>query len=100
MIMTFIQRRGPFDGVLVFKPEGPIKLTYLQIGIESPHSIPISEFEDNDFSFTCSINGKNYLVTERDVLEFSNLSLETISVTFVKPNNPYLIVNVAYEEAN
>jgi len=99
--MVFIQRRGPFNGSLTFAPETPIALNYLQIGIEHPQTIPISEFEEDSYPFIFSINnGERYLITERDVLEFSDLSLSTFTIVFLKPENPYLIVNVAYEEAN
>lgn len=107
--MIFIQRKGPFNEALNFAPTTPVKLRYLQIGIEHPHSIPLSEIEDDSsfpffsgetrsYPFVCRINGDSYLITERDVLEFSNLTLASFSITFVDPSDPYLIVNVSYEE--
>ena len=42
-------------------------VTYVQIGIEHPHSIPISEFTP---TVILSINNTNYCITEKDILEF------------------------------
>ena len=101
--MIFTQYRGPFNKSLILSDisssGSPVKLKYLQIGIEYPHSIPISEFEENDYSYIISINDSRYLITERDVLEFSNLSVTSFKIDFLK-NSRYLIVNVTYEEAN
>lgn len=109
IIMTFIQYRGPFNDndtltLSEFSSSGsPIKLRYLQIGIEHPHSIPIFEFEETEkginYPYIVSINNSTYLITERDVLEFANLSIANLTIKFLQ-DSPYLIVNVAYEEAD
>lgn len=110
--MIFLQKYGPFTNPLIFAPTSEIKLKFLQIGIEHPESIPISEFEDNNYPIIFTIksvdrsdvNGQeveeSYLITERDILEFSNLNLDHFSLSFTDPTNKYLIVNVAYEEAD
>ena len=122
--MIFKQFRGPFTKdnnnrytiTLPSQSEQGIKLSYLQIGIEHPHSIPISEFEkeaelsdgsiQKKITYPCiiSINDlqqqssiQQFLLTERDVLEFTDLSIGSFEIEFLQ-NNPYLIVNVAYEE--
>lgn len=123
--MIFKQFRGPFTKddnnqytiTLPSQSDQGIKLSYLQIGIEHPHSIPISEFEEEEkklpdgsiqkrISYPCiiSINDlqqqspiQQYLLTERDVLEFTNLSLGSFTIKILQ-NNPYLIINIAYEE--
>lgn len=109
--MIFVQKRGPFESnTTVFEPSGPIKLRYLQIGIEYPHSIPISEYEvdaNNKVTypgiFNINDSSEYYVLTEKDVLEFSNLTLEKITVYFSSKkiySNPYLTINVSYEEQN
>lgn len=105
--MVFLQKRGPFNKVLEFKEfsSSGIQLTYLRIGVESPESTPLFEIpydESNKLNYPIifSLNNDNFILTERDVLEFSNLSLNSLRFTFTNPKNPYLIVNVAYEEAD
>lgn len=76
-------------------------VAYLQIGIERPHSIPISEFPSyTDFNVILRIQGKEYIVTDRDVLEFGDIYFPTLNIEIVDANNPYLIIDLAYETAD
>ena len=122
--MIFKQFRGPFTKddnnqytiKLPSQSDQGIKLSYLQVGIEHPHSIPISEFEEEEklpdgsiqkkITYPCiiSINDfqpqspiQQYVLTERDVLEFTDISMGSLEIEILQ-DNPYLIVNVAYEE--
>ena len=89
-------------------------VTYLQIGIERPHSAPISETikEDNgqwveQYSFNSvigistdgGITYKSYTITDKDILEFGDIYITNLRVRIDEPNNPYLIVDLAYETA-
>ena len=69
-------------------------VTYVQIGIEHPHSIPISESAP---TVIISINNTNYCITEKDILEFEQLDLDQLSITVQEANNPYFIIDIAYE---
>lgn len=69
-------------------------VTYVQIGIEHPHSIPISESAP---TVILSINNTNYCITEKDILEFEQLDLDQLSITVQEANNPYFIIDIAYE---
>ena len=69
-------------------------VTYVQIGIEHPHSIPISESAP---TVILSINNTNYCITEKDILEFEQLDLDQFSITVQEANNPYFIIDIAYE---
>ena len=69
-------------------------VTYVQIGIEHPHSIPISESAPTAI---LSINNTNYCITEKDILEFEQLDLDQLSITVQEANNPYFIIDIAYE---
>lgn len=73
---------------------GLSSVTYLQIGIEHPHSIPISEQEPE---VILSINNVTYSITDKDILEFENLNLSNLSIVIEEANNPYFIINIAYE---
>ena len=48
------------------------------------------------------INGKRYSITDRDILEFSNfeLSKSQLDLRILDINNPYLIIDLAYETAD
>lgn len=108
--MKFEQYIGPFtSNTLIFNKRN---VTYLQIGIEHPHSIPISEIPENnnniEWPIIIGINRnsnssnfmeKDYVITDYDALEFE-LNHETVNVVIYENNNPYLIINVAYEDAN
>lgn len=108
--MKFEQYIGPFtsDTIILNKRN----VTYLQIGIEHPQSIPISEIPENndviDWPIIIGINRssnnsnfteKDYIITDKDILEFE-LNHETVNITIYENENPYLIINVAYEDAN
>ena len=69
-------------------------VTYVQIGIEHPHSIPISESAP---TVILSINNTNYCITEKDILEFEQLDLDQLSITVQEANNTYFIIDIAYE---
>lgn len=69
-------------------------VTYVQIGIEYPYSIPISESVP---TIILSINNTNYCITEKDILEFEQLDLDQLSITVQEANNPYFIIDIAYE---
>ena len=69
-------------------------VTYVQIGIEHPHSIPISESAP---TVILSINNTDYCITEKDILEFEQLDLDQLSIIVQEANNPYFIIDIAYE---
>lgn len=108
--MKFEQYVGPFtSNTLILNKRN---VTYLQIGIEHPHSIPLSEIPENNdnirWPIIVSINKnlnnvgftqKDYIITENDILEFE-LNHDTVDIIIHKNENPYLIINVAYEDAN
>ena len=74
-------------------------VTYLQIGVEYPYSIPILELDDNNWPIVVSINSQNFVITDKDILELE-LNHESITVTVYENLNPYVIINIAYENAN
>lgn len=104
--MKIDQYIGPFTSNLVFNRRN---VTYLQIGIEHPHSIPLTEIEEINnviqWPLIVGINRSqeqtqhDFIITEEDSLELE-LKHEVVTVTIYENNNPYLIVNVAYEDAN
>lgn len=73
---------------------GLSNVTYLQIGIEHPHSIPISEQEPE---VILSINNITYSITDKDILEFEYLNLSNLSIVIEEADNPYFIIDIAYE---
>lgn len=108
--MKLEQYIGPFkSGQVTFNKSN---ISYLQLGIEHPHSIPISELEtletDNDWPIVVTINSAtpelitqhDFVISTKDILEFKPNGLSTITVLIKeKTDNPYLIINAAYEDA-
>lgn len=123
--MWFTQRVGPFkSGQVIFNKKN---VNYLQIGIEHPHSIPISRYEnlvsddeviieypgsivvttENDTKFPIIFslnkgtnqNQRDFVVTEKDIFE-TRFNAESVIITTSDIKDPYLIINIAYEDAN
>lgn len=107
--MKLEQFIGPFTtNQIVFNKSN---VSYLQLGIEHPHSIPISELDDfteQDWPIVIAINSstpnlitqKDFIITTKDILELKPNGLSTITVRIKENiNNPYLIINAAYEDA-
>lgn len=111
--MRLEQYIGPFtSNQVIFNKDN---VDYLQLGIEHPHSIPISELDDfteNEWPIIISINSldsnritsKDFIITEKDILELKihNEIEENFNIKIIikdKIDNPYLIFNTAYEDA-
>ena len=111
--MRLEQYIGPFKtNQILFNKKN---VSYLQLGIEHPHSIPLSELEDfNDNSHILigiytvdtisnqvpAISQKDFLLSEKDILEFKLNGYKNVAVIIREnKNNPYLIINAAYEDA-
>lgn len=106
--MRLQQFVGPFteNQILLNKSN----ITYLQLGIEHPHSIPLSELENVDDSEVIigvyqtddisNITQQDFIMFDKDILEFKLNGWQKINVIIRKENNnPYLIINAAYEDA-
>lgn len=103
--MKVIQKIGPFLEPITFNLSN---ITYLKIGIEHPHSIPITNYND-DYNFDdhiiVSINKQNnqsshdFIITEKDILELI-VHKENLNVQVHESNDPYIIITVAYDNAS
>ena len=82
-------------------------VNYIQIGIEHPHSIPISEINLDNWPIIIGINTlnnsinkqQNFIMHEKDILEF-RYNKASINIWVEPISNPYLIINIAYEDTN
>lgn len=90
--MKIKQFVGPFSNGSLSLGIGNRKI--IQIGIERPHSIPISE--DNTQKIILDINDESYSIGELDILEFENL-YANMPIVVREVTNPYLIIDIAYE---
>jgi hypothetical protein len=109
--MKLDQRYGPFtkNETIIFNKKN---VNYFQLGIEYPHSIPISELDnlsDDNWQIIIHISQdpndnspeKDYVITTKDILELKPNGVRQMAVKIKKGyNNPYLIINAAYEDAN
>lgn len=74
---------------------------YLQIGIHRPHNIPITEIpEYTNFKSIVKINDTIYTLTDRDILEFGDVYFTSLAIEILDINNPFLIIDLAYETAD
>ena len=89
--MKTIQLKYPF-------PLISLNAKYIQIGIERPHNIPIS-LPYEPFSTPIRINNRRYAITDKEILEFGNI-YGTFTIEVLEKNNPYLIIDLAYEIAD
>lgn len=112
--MRLEQYIGPFKtNQVLFNKKN---ISYLQLGIEHPHSVPLSELEnledDNPHIligiYTVdiisnqipAISQKDFILSEKDVLEFKLNEYNNIAIVIREDkDNPYLIINAAYEDA-
>lgn len=70
----------------------------LQIGIHKPWITPLSE--QNNFTIPVIINRHEYSLTDKNILEFSNLYLRQLEIIIQNKNDPYLIIDIAYKTAD
>lgn len=76
-------------------------VTYLQIGIHRPYNIPIAEISEyTDFKSIVKINNNIYTITDKDILEFGDIYFTSLSIEILDVNNPFLIIDLAYETAD
>ena len=90
---------GPFSkDINPFKDLNKIRNRKLvQIGIERPHSIPISE--ENTQKIILKINDQSFSIGETDILDVSskNILIGEVDISVQEISNPYLIIDIAYE---
>lgn len=88
---------GPFpqNQILDLSDISNRKLT--QIGIECPHSIPISETGTQEI--VLRINNQSFAIGETDILNIApeNIYAREISIIVQQTSSPYLIIDIAYE---
>ena len=76
----------------------PSGATFIQIGVEHPRTPPYSEIDKTQgYPIILNINGVDYAITERDILEFSNLSTRNMVIIVKSVTDPYLLINIGYE---
>lgn len=90
--MKVLQYSAPFQNPIIVNLEGK---TYVQIGIECPHSVPF--VEKGEQPYVLSINGTRYTLGYKDILEFENLDFTRLTINILSSNTKYLILNIAYE---
>ncbi len=93
--MKTFQYRYPFEKTIFTLPGN---LAVLQIGIQRPWSTLLTE--SINFSTPIYINEHEYIITDKDILEFSNLNIKNLKIEIKEKMNPYLIVDIAYKTAD
>lgn len=100
--MKIKQFRGPFlDNKINLSSLGS-NVKIIQLGVECPQCIPLSERINNQQlidKIVYTTDDKTYTIGDKDILEFENLYIDAANI-FINSefnNNPYLIVDIAYE---
>ena len=122
--MKLYQLKGPFSQTAkqyIDTDNGGIilnftNITYMQIGIECPHSIPVSEvdfdneeqfitlaineFESNfDNTITADTTQRRFILSDKDILEF-RYNKARVHLHIWDNDNPYMIINIAYQDTD
>ena len=86
---------GPFNNTVLDLNLSSAEI--IQIGIECPRGLPWA-FDDSIPlpSAAIAVNGEDYIITEAQILEWENLTLENPTI-IVKNTSPYVIIDIAYE---
>ena len=92
--MELIQFVGPFSQGQRKTVTGNIK----HIGIQIPDRQPIEINDKAVLSPDLSINNIEYKINKNDILEFDNLSIGSMSFTFLKNLPKETIIDIAVEE--
>ena len=100
--MQSIQFVGPYSagtGETVFLTS---LYKILQIGIEHIHSIPIREYENSEIQIQTIINidGNEYAVCDKDILEIPGLYQSSLKFTFLTDVDEYTIIDMAFKDVS
>lgn len=86
---------GPFNNTAINLDLSGVSI--IQIGIECPRGLPWAF--DGSIPMpaaTIIINGEEYILTEKEILEWENLSLLNPTIV-IKNTSPYVILDISYE---
>lgn len=79
-------------------------VSFLQIGIECPHIFPLEHLVEHNKNFEAIVyikeggsNYKSYTISDREILEFSEMYFSSLNISVEKVSNPYIIIDIAYE---
>ena len=91
--MKAIQYRYPFPPTISLS-----NVISLQIGVQYYNINPL--YSKKSFTIPLLINNHSYSITDRDILEFDNIYEREVNITILERNNPYLIIDIAYDTFN
>lgn len=91
--MKAIQYKYPFPKNILLT-----NVISLQIGVQYYNINPL--YTKDNFTIPLLINNHNYSITDRDILEFNNIYEREVSISILEKNNPYLIIDIAYDVFN
>ena len=100
--MRTIQYYGPFSAGSTRTIELNTAHRILQIGIEHPHSIPISIYENNGHRIKTSflIDDKEYAIMDNDILEFDGLFQRKMTIKFLEDVDEYTIISLCFKDVD
>lgn len=107
--MKTIQYYGPFQVGETRKINLNTTYKILQVGIERPLSIPITVYQNyynnvnsqqGELSALIDIDGTEYVINEKDILEYNGLYQSVMTLTFLSPVDKYTIVDIAFKDVD
>lgn len=80
-------------------------VSFLQISIECPHVFPLEHLVEHGTALSNKVvlsiqeagNSKDYNISDKEILEFSDLYVSQMDIGIREVSNPYIIVDISYE---
>lgn len=96
--MRITQLTGPFTKNTTYSCPIPAgRFNYIHVGIEAPQVPPMSEVTlDKMISVIINLDNKEFKINSNDILEFTDISTTSITITPQQDMDKYTIIQVAY----
>lgn len=96
--MKLIQYKGPFTAGQEINIPAQQNYKYIQIGLQVPNRQPIAYYpSDKPLDFDFTINGINYRINDKCILEFDDLNELSINIS-IKRDLPWeSVIDIGYE---
>lgn len=96
--MQLIQYVGPFEAGERFTLPAQMGYRYTHIGLQIPYRQPISLINSSPLPIDVSINGVEYRVNDKDILEFDDMRETSLEIE-IEDDLPWgSIIDIAREE--
>lgn len=95
--MHLRQYTGPFEAGQTIEIQSEIDYKYVHIGIQVPHRQPIAYAEKKVLPVDLTINGTEYIVNEKCILEFDEMNERSFTIQFNRALPWGTIIDILYD---